>query len=390
MAEFTLHSSTGGTVSQLLQIYPVENRAAMRQFIRLPWSIYAADPMWIPPLLMERRQHLASRNPYFKHARWRAWLAYRGHQPVGRISAQVDELHLSKHQDKTGFFGMLEAEDNLDTFRRLLHSAETWLRTQGLSQILGPFNLSINHDIGLLVDGFDSSPNILMGHARPYYAPHLEALNYFPAKDLLAYRLKADFTPPAAVQALTSKSAENLSVRSLRRTDLTKELSILRDIFNDAWSDNWNFVPFTEAEFLDLGRNLMHLISDDFVQIVEFDGNPVAMIVLLPNLNEIIRDLNGRLLPFGWFKLLWRLKWRYPKTARVPLMGVRRQFQNSLLGSALAFKAIEALRVPARKRNIQQVELSWILEDNVRMRSIIEALGGEIYKRYRVYQKSLP
>lgn len=372
-----------------LQIFPVENRATMGQFIRLPWSIYGADPMWIPPLLMERRQHLSSKNPYFRHARWRAWLAYRGGQPVGRISAQVDQLHLRYHQDKTGFFGMLEAENNPETFRTLLGTAETWLRGQGLKRILGPFNLSINHDIGLLIDGFNSSPNILMGHACPYYGPHLEAQNYLPTKDLLAYWLNADFTPPAAVQALTTKSAHNLSVRPLRRSDLTTELDILRDIFNDAWSDNWNFVPFTEAEFLDLGRTLMRLISDDFVQIVEFNRNPAAMIVLLPNLNELISDLNGRLLPFGWLKLLWRLKWRYPKTARVPLMGVRRQFQNSLLGSVLAFKAIEALRVPASNRNIQQVELSWILEDNVKMRSIIEALGGEVYKRYRIYQKAL-
>jgi hypothetical protein len=229
----------------------------------------------------------------------------------------------------------------------------------------------------------------MMGHACPYYGSRLEEQDYHQAKDLLAYRLEADFTVPAAMQALTAKAAQNLYVRPLRRTHLRKELAILRDIFNDAWFDNWNFVPFTEAEFLDLGRNLMRLISDDFVQIVEYNGKPAAMIVLLPNLNELISDLNGRLLPLGWFKLLWRLKWRYPKTARIPLMGVRRQFQNSLLGSVLAFKAIEALRIPASKRNIQQVELSWILEDNVKMRGIIEALGGEVYKRYRVYQKSL-
>jgi hypothetical protein len=284
---------------------------------------------------------------------------------------------------------MLEAENNAETFHVLLHTAETWLRGQGLSRILGPFNLSINHEIGLLVEGFDTPPNILMGHACPYYGSRLEEQHYLPVKDLLAYRLKADFKEPAAMQGLTAKAAQNLHVRPFRRARLTEELGILRDIFNDAWSDNWNFVPFTEAEFLDLGQNLMRLISDDFVQIVEFDGNPAAMIVLLPNLNELMGDLNGRLLPVGWLKLLWRLKWHYPKTARVPLMGVRREFQNSLLGSVLAFKSIEALRAPARKRNIQQVELSWILEDNVKMRSIIEALEGEVYKRYRVYQKSL-
>lgn len=389
MTSFNLQSSSASS-SESLRILPVENRATLRQFIRLPWFIYAADPMWIPPLLVERRQHLSSKNPYFTHARWRAWLAYRGHRPVGRISAQVDQLHLRYHQDKTGFFGMLEAENNSQTFAILLHTAETWLREQGLKRILGPFNLSINDEIGLLIEGFDSPPNVLMGHARPYHSSRLEEQNYFQAKDLLAYRLHTDFKAPANMQALTAKAAQDVYVRPFRRTHLTEELAILRDIFNDAWSENWNFVPFTEAEFFDLGRNLMRLLRDDFVQIVEFKGNPAAMIVLLPNLNELIYDLNGRLLPLGWFKLLWRLKWHYPKTARVPLMGVRRQFQNSLLGSVLAFKAIEALRVPASKRNIQQVELSWILEDNLKMRSIIEALGGEVYKRYRVYQKPLP
>lgn len=375
--------------SESLRILPVENRATLRQFIRLPWSIYAADPMWIPPLLVERRHHLSSKNPYFKHASWRAWLAYRGHQPVGRISAQVDQLHLRYHNDKTGFFGLLEAENNAQTFAVLLLTAETWLRTQGLNRIVGPFNLSINDEIGMLIDGFDTPPNMMMGHAFPYYGSRLEEQNYSQTKDLLAYRLDADFTVPAGMQTMTAKVAQDLHVRPFRRAHLIQELSTLRDIFNDAWSDNWNFVPFTEAEFFDLGRTLMRLISDDFVQIVEFKGKPAAMIVLLPNLNELIHDLNGRLLPFGWLKLLWRLKWRYPKTARVPLMGVRREFHNSLLGSVLAFKAIEALRTPARKRNIQRVELSWILEDNVKMRSVIETLGGEIYKRYRVYQKSL-
>ncbi len=374
---------------QRLQIIPVRGRLALRRFIRLPWSIYTNDPAWVPPLLLERRLHLSPRNPYFEHARWRAWIAYRNKRPVGRISAQVDRLHLERYQDATGFFGMLEAEDEAETFHALLKTAEGWLREQGLHRILGPFNLSINEECGLLVDGFDTPPMFMMGHAQPYYSARIEAQGYAKVQDLLAYRVKPEFKAPAAMRALCSRAAGSVRLRPLRRSRLDEELHILRDIFNDAWSQNWGFVPFTEAEFDELGRNLTWVVDDDFVQIAEVDGDPAAMIVALPNVNEAIRDLDGRLLPLGWIKLLWRLKRAYPKTARVPLMGVRKRYQQSLLGAALAFMVIDALRAAVIRRGIQAVEMSWILEDNASMCELIDALGGLKYKRYRVYQKEL-
>ena len=262
------------------------------------------------------------------------------------------------------------------------------LREMGMRRVLGPFNLSINHECGLLVEGFDTPPMVMMGHACPYYAERLEEQDYFKEKDLLAYRLGTDFMIPAVIQAM-GKMAGRVHIRPLRKSRLENDLQIIRDIFEDAWSQNWCFIPFTESEFKDLGRNLMFLVDKNFVQIAEVDGAPTAMIVAFPNLNEIIRDLNGRLLPVGWFKLLWRLKITYPKTGRAVLMGIRKRYQHSLLGAVLAFMVIDAVRVAGVKRGIQEVELSWILEDNTRMRNMLESLGAEAYKRYRIYQKKL-
>ncbi len=367
----------------------VEGRRALREFIRLPWYVYANDPVWIPPLLAERRQHLSPRNPYFAHASCRLWLAYRNGRPVGRISAQVDELHLARYQDATGFFGMLEAEDDPEVFHVLLDTAEKWLRGRGMRRILGPFNFSINQECGLLVEGFDSPPMIMMGHARPYYPARVEQAGYRNAKDLLAYRIAANSPSPDFMNAVLARAEGCVHVRPLRRSRFDDELKVLQDIFEDAWSENWGFIPFTDQEFAHLGQNLKHLVPDDFVQIAEVNGTPSAMIIAFPNLNEIIRDLDGRLLPFGWLKLVWRLKVGFPKTARVALMGVRKRYQGSPLGTAMAFMLIDAVRGPGVRRGIRDVELSWVLEDNTGMRNMLESVGGLPYKRYRVYQKVL-
>ncbi|MBZ0168711.1 MAG: hypothetical protein K8F29_04615 [Kofleriaceae bacterium] len=368
---------------------PINGSRDLRRFIRLPSSFYADDPAWIPPLLIERREQFSPRNPYFAHAHCCFWLAYRGTRPVGRISAQIDELHEARYRDATGFFGLLEAENEADTFRALLSTAETWLRNQGMSRIRGPFNLSINQECGLLVEGYDTPPMIMMGHARPYYADRIAAEGYQRSKDLLAYRVTTDFTPPALMRAAVNKAAGCVRIRPLRRPSMNEELRILKEIFEDAWSANWGFIPFTEEEFRHLGHSLRLLVDDEGVQIAEVDGIPAGMIIALPNLNEAIRDLHGRLLPFGWLKLLWRLKVKRPTTARVALMGIRKYFQRSALGTALAFMLIDAVRGYGIRRGIREVELSWILEDNMRMRDMLAIIGGVPYKRYRIYEKAL-
>jgi hypothetical protein len=343
----------------------------------------------VPPLILERKEHLSPHNPYFEHARYQSWIAYRNQKPVGRISAQIDQLHLDQYQKKEGFFGMIEAEDNTETFKTLLQTAEAWLHGNGMQRVLGPYNLSINQEPGLLINGFDTPACVMMGHARPYYADHLEENGYRKKKDLYAYMLDGDFKASAAMQMLVKRAKKRVTIRSFDKSNFETELNIIKDIFNDAWSENWGFIPFTEAEFNQLGKDFKLLVDFELVKIAEVDGAPAAFLVVLPNINEAIRDLNGRLLPFGWLKLLWRLKIKTPETARIPLMGVRKQYHDTILGAALAFMVIHAVQEPGLKRGIKKVELSWILEDNKGMNDIIESIGGTVYKTYRIYGKNL-
>ena len=371
-------------------IKPVANRGDLNQFIELPWLIYRDDPQWCPPLRIERRMHLSPKqNPAFEHLDWQAWLAYKNDQPVGRISAQIDRSRSDHHQDAVGYFGMLESIDDEAVFSALMQTAENWLRTQGMDAIHGPFNLTINEECGLLVDGFDTPPAVMMGHAQPYYSNHLDALGFDKAVDLLAYWVNLNFAHPRPMQRLLQRYASRVVVRPINSKKFNQELDLIRDIFNDAWSQNWGFVPFTHEEFREVGKGLKLLLTDDLVQIAEVDGEPAAFIVGLPNLNEAIKDLNGRLFPLGLLKLLWRLKVKSPKTSRVPLMGVRQQYQHGPLGAALAYGVIGALQPNLLNHGAEGCELSWILEDNQGMRNIIESIGGHVYKTYRIYEKAL-
>lgn len=372
-----------------VRVAAVDGRHAVGHFLRLPWSLYADDPAWVPPLLFEQRRQLSPRHPYFEHARTRLWVAWRGRAAVGRISAQVDRLHLERYRDDTGFFGMLDAEDDAETFGALLGAAEAWLRDRGIRRVRGPFSLSINQECGLLVDGFDAPPAVMMPHGRPYYAARLEQHGYAAVKDLLAYRLAADVKLPDVVPALLGRAAGTIAVRPLRRSRFREDVDVLRDIFEDAWAANWGFVPFTEREFAHLAGALGRLVPDEFIGIAEVEGAPAGMIVLLPDVNQLIRDLDGRLLPLGWLKLLWRLRARRVRRGRVVLMGVRARYQRSPLGFVLALALIDAVHEAARRRGMAEVELSWILEDNAGVLRIARTLGAVLHKRYRIYDKSL-
>jgi hypothetical protein len=284
---------------------------------------------------------------------------------------------------------MLDAEDDAETFAALVKTAEDWLREQGVSRVRGPLSLSINDEVGMLVEGFQTPPVFMMGHGKPYYRTRLEQCGFDKAKDMFAYMIEPDFPAPKVMKRLLAKSMNRIRIRPLDRSRFDEELALIRDIFNDAWADNWGFVPFTEAEFKDLGHSLRVLVASDLIQIAEVDGEAAAFIVALPNVNEVIRDFGGKLAPFNWVRLLWGLKARFPKSVRVPLMGVRRSFHNTPLGPGLAFLVIDAVRKHLITRGVRQVELSWILEDNDGMRNIIESIGGLPYKRYRVFEKQL-
>jgi len=265
-----------------------------------------------------------------------------------------------------------------------------------MGRVLGPFSLSINDECGLLVEGFAHKPMLLMNYAPPFYAGLIEAAGYAKTKDVLAYDADAGTPLPRAAQALIDKAvggavggAGRVTVRPVNTRRLKDELSLIVSIFNDAWADNWNFVPFDEAEIGYMAESMKPIIRGDLAHIAMVDGAPAGVIVALPNLNEAIADLDGRLLPFGALKLLWRLKARGLTTARVFLMGVQRQYRTSLLSSALAFLLVERVRENALRAGIGRVELSWILEDNTAMRRLVEAIGATHTKTYRIYEKAL-
>jgi GNAT superfamily N-acetyltransferase len=375
-----------------IEVVPVQSSQHLAAFLNLPKRIYADDPNWIAPLDVERRMHLdVKKNPFFAHAEGRLFLAFANGEPVGRISAHFDRLHLQRYSDLTGNFGFLEAVDRQAVFDALLAVAENWLGEKELRRIQGPFNFSINDECGLLVDGFDTPPAVMMGHARPYYGDRLMAAGYGKAKDLLAYRLDMHKPLPRSLAGMLAKAGNSgkLSVRPLSKRNLARDLKIIIDIFNDAWSQNWNFVPMTEAEVSNLGNVLRYLLDEKHVAIAFYDGEPAAMIVTFPDFNLMCRDLDGRILPFGWAKLLWRMKLKRHEAFRVPLLGVKQRYRGSPLGTILVLSVIEAANRFHRSRGTMRCEFSWVLEDNLPMRRLIEVVGAEPYKTYRIYEKPI-
>ncbi len=372
----------------MVRVKKVEGKRELRDFITLPWKIYEDDPAWVPPLILERKEFLSPKNPFFRHGEAAFFVAYQDGEPVGRISAQVNRLHLERYGPE-GHFGFLEAIEEREVFGALLGAAENYLRHRGLKKVLGPFNFSINQECGLLVRGFESPPSVLMGHARPYYDREILACGYRKAKDLLAYLMTKTPETLARVERLIPKSTVKVRTRTVSKRNLAAELDLIFRIFNDAWSENWGFLPFTREEYLHLGESLKWLVPEEYVRIAEVEGEAAAFIVVLPDFNELIKDLNGRLFPFGLFKLLYRFKFRPPKKGRVVLMGVLRKYQRRLLGPLLILRLISDIKAALLARGVEALELSWILEDNVRMCRLAEALGARVYKVYRIYEKEL-
>jgi hypothetical protein len=373
-----------------IDVIPVEGRSLLDRFIRLPERLHRDDPQYIAPLHLERLDALTPKNPFFGHADVQFWLARRDGRDVGRISAQIDHQGLAVRPDATGHFGMIAADDDPAVFRALLTTAEDWLRARGMTRVLGPFNLNINEEMGLLVDGFDTPPMLLMGHDKPYAGPRIEEQGYAKEKDVFAYIYDITGELPESVRRLLARPLpKGITVRRIDFKRYNDEIRAITEIFNDAWLNNWGFVPLTDIETDHLAKSLKPLLDPRLVSVVEQNGEPVGFLVCLPNLNEAIRGLDGKILPFGWAKLLWRLKLRGVKTARVPLMGVKRTAAQGVIGSLLPFLLIDTVRKEAVKMGFTHIELSWILEDNIPMRRINESLGGVAYKTYRIYGKPL-
>lgn len=372
-----------------IQVTPAETQRDRMLFMRLPDRLHATDPLYVPPLLIQRRELLdSSRNPYFRHADVALFVARRNGRPVGRISAQVDHHAVELH-GPIGHFGLLAAED-AEVVAALVAEAERFLSAKGMAHVRGPFNLSISHEAGLLVEGRDTPPSILTPHDLPHLGPALEALGYRKVRDLLAYSAPVPHEAPRMARRLAAGLSDRVRLRPFRLSQLTSEVASALEVFNDAWQDNWGFVPLTRDEMRNLADSLGPLLDERLTCLAEEDGQPVGMIIALPDLNEAVRGLGGRLAPFGWARLLWRLKVRGVKGARVPLMGVRRNLTSAALRAALPFAMVESIRPHLVERGHRRVEMSWVLEDNLPMRHLAEALGGMVSKRWRIYERALP
>lgn len=372
-------------------VKPVNDKSGRMDFLNVPFTVFRDDANWVAPLFLERLDHInPKKNPYFEHAEAQLFVAYRDGKPVGRISAQDDSLRLEIHKDNAGLFGFLDAPDDAEIFAVLLNAAAQWLKARGRSKMLGPFNFSINDEMGMLIDGFDTPPNMMMAHSRAHYSKQVEALGMTKAKDVLAYHYEFN-EPPALVGRLQKRAlaSKDFSVRPLNMRDMKSEIRLIMSIFNDAWSNNWGFVPFTESELNKLGNDLKLLVNGNYAAIAFYKGEPAAVVISLPNLNDWIAGMNGRLLPFNWAKLVARVLRKKPRSLRMPLMGVIKKFHDTPVGATLATLIVEAMRSYHASRGGKTGELSWILEENYPVRKMIESFGGRAYKTYRIYEKAI-
>jgi GNAT superfamily N-acetyltransferase len=380
-----------------LSIRPIHTKRDRQAFVDLPFRLYKDDPYWVPPLKGEALGLITpEKNGWYSHAKAQLFLAEEQGRVVGRISAHIDTLALTMPAEQgfgpgTGQWGLMEAERE-EIFTALLARAEEWLREQGMVRALGPISQSIWEEPGLLVRGFDHSPTIMMGHAKPVYQGWIERAGYSAVKQLMTYELDITQEFPPIVKRII-KSGENnarIRIREVNKKKFEEEAAIILDILNDAWADNWGFVPLTPPEIKDVGVKLKPIVFNDLIRIAELDGKPVAFMITLPDLNEAIKPLNGSLLPFGWAKLLLWLRAPKVRTMRVPLMGVRKELQSSRLASQLAFMMIEYIRrASVEHYGASRGEIGWILEDNQGMRSIAETIESQVNKVYTVYGREL-
>ena len=380
--------------SPSLEIIPVEGKRLLRQFLAMPDIIYADDPAWRPQLKFERAAHLNPlKNPGAAALENRGlFLAKREGLFVGRIAAFVNLAHDAHHDERAGFFGFFECEAETETGQALIAAAQNWLVKRGAVKMIGPAQWSTNEECGLLVDGFKTPPVVMMPHGRPDYQDMILAQGFKKATGMFAYQaeLKAGYPRPKIAQAMVKSADRNkdINIRPMG-PNFMNEVRIVMDIFNDAWSENWGFIPFSDAHIEHMAKEIKPIMFKEGLWVGEYKGEPIAYIWMIPDLNEAIRDLKGRLFPFGWAKLLWRLKVTGVKQARIPLMGLRKEYHNTRTGLSIVAKLCETVFEAARQKGFTHCELSWILEDNPGMISICEQASAVPYKTYSIYEKRL-
>ncbi len=376
-----------------LSISKVRNRADEKAFLDLPYELYRDDPAWRAPLRFERAEQLSvSKNPGAPSER-ALFLAHREGQIVGRIAAFTNSYH-DKHNDKeTGFFGYFDTIKDADVQRQLLEKVQDWLLKKGRSRMVGPAQWGVNEECGLLIEGFDEPPVVMMPFGRKDYQASLERFGLKKATDMYAFQaeLAAGYPRSKFLQSLLKYAEKNKSIswRSLNSSKFREEVDLVMDIFNDAWSENWGFIPFSDAQISHMAKEIKPLIFKEGLWIGYIEDEPVAFIWMIPDLNELTHGLDGKLLPFGWTKLIWRLKIKGAKQARIPLMGLRKGHQNTRKGLALVAQLCETVFAAGRNKGFTHCELSWILEDNEGMIGICEQASAKSYKTYRMYEKAI-
>jgi hypothetical protein len=362
-----------------------------KEFLDVLSFIYRSDPSFVRPLDMEMKDRLnPKKNPFFEHGEGAFFTAHKNGQCVGRVSATIDREHIDRYKDATGFFGFFDTIEDEEVAKALLERAETWLTSRGIKRIRGPLSLNINEELGCLVDGFDTPPYIMMPHHRPYQGGLIEKAGYAKAKDFFAWSYKV-----GELNARTKKGHDEIKAlpeityRTASLKNIDADVALLVDIFNDAWSDNWGFVPFTRNEVKKMAQDFKLLLVPEITCIVSIDGEPAAVALAIPNLNEMIADAGGKLFPTGLVKLLYRLKVRGPRTARLILLGIRKKWRHVRKYAGLSAFMYAEMNEGGKRLGIKAGELGWTLEDNGAVNAGIKMMGGKAYKRYRVYEKTI-
>lgn len=377
----------------MIDVTPVTSKSDLRDFLRLPRYLYRGMPGYIAPLDMEREQTLSPRkSAFFRDHEAAYFLARQGRRIVGRISAQILSDTPAQWPHKTGLFGCLDAIDDFHVVNALLDHAGQWLEARGMERMRGPFNLSSNGETGLQISGQLHTPMVMMPWHPLYLSTHAQALSLKPVKDVVSYDLELSRLGPSDLKrhrALTARVAGDLRVRSLDLGHLHRDIQIITTIYNDAWSANWGFIPISDAESLAMADSLKTIIQEDMAVIVERDGVPVAVALWIPNIQEIVAGMDGRLLPFNWIKFLWRAWRKAYSSCRVILLGVAQSERGNPANLGLPALMIGELVHRSEHHNIRHVELGWVLEDNMGLRRTIERIGGTISSTYRIYEMRL-
>ena len=366
------------------ELVKVKTCEDLDQFICLPWKIYKDQPCWVPPLIQERKRFLnPDINPFFEHAEVDLFLAIDSNgSPLGRIALVYDKSYKDLYSEPVGMFGMFESVDDLNLFRFLLDKAHQWCQKKGCVRLIGPMNLSTNHECGLLIEGFDSPTMVGIPYNPEYYVKHFEKCGLKKAKDLVAFKLDLIKVPDYLEQAAVKlKRRGHFSIRAFNLKRLDEEISILWNIYNSAWSLNWGFVPMTRKEFEFSIREVKSIIQPEFCLIAEVKGEPAGFSMALPDINQVLMELNGRLFPFGWARFLWK-KSRI-SAYRVPILGVKKKYRRLGIDALFYYETYKLLM----GKNIKWCEMSWLLEDNKSILDPMRRIGGVVYKRHRIYER---